>query len=82
MSSPQAIRVIDHPYLLCARGWVLSRVIVRYSLGRGRPDMPRDDLGQHDVPTGVEKALIGMRVGGQRSVEMPRRLKHKTASLH
>mmetsp|Transcript_69918 Transcript_69918/g.167830 ORF Transcript_69918/g.167830 Transcript_69918/m.167830 type:complete len:300 (-) Transcript_69918:182-1081(-) len=60
-----------------------------YSYGRGRPDMPKDDLGETyrvrlgslDVPLGVEMALVGMRVGGQRAVELPRRLGFETSDF-
>jgi len=54
-----------------------------YSLGRGRPDMATDEkpddfgdtyrvrMGKHDVPIAVEKAMLGMKSGGVRAVEMP-----------
>lgn len=59
-----------------------------YSLGRGRPDKTRDDLGEtyrvrlgkHDVPIAVELAMEGMRRGGIRAIELPPSLGFETSS--
>lgn len=59
-----------------------------YSLGRGRPDKTRDDLGEtyrvrlgkHDVPIAVELAMEGMRRGGIRAIEMPPSLGFESSS--
>lgn len=58
-----------------------------FSFGRGRPDAAKDDFGESyrvrlgslDAPLAVEMAMVGMRPGGVRVVEVPPQLGFETS---
>lgn len=67
--------VVDVAYSVSANGGYMFSKGMGYEKVNGKNDLSMDSIrvavGRRDVPVGIEEALVGMRRGERRRVELP-----------